>query len=66
MNTKVSVIFDCDVGYVEICLDKGNCYGRTVVDFSGITGKKPNALVGSTLNLDRFWNMLEENLKRLN
>ena len=59
-------LFEVKEGYVEICLDKGNCYGRTVVDFSGITGKRPNALVGITLDHSGFWNMLEENLKRLN
>lgn len=58
-------IFETKPAYVEICLDKGPCYGRTVCDFYGTTGKKPNALVGMGLNLKRFWDLVEENLRRL-
>lgn len=58
-------IFETKPAYVEICLDKGSCYGRTVCDFFGTNGKKPNALVGMGLNLERFWNLVEENLRRL-
>lgn len=58
-------LFDMKPAYVEICLDKGNCYGRSVVDFSSIYGKAPNALVGTGLKLPEFWDFLEENLKRL-
>ena len=58
-------IFETKPAYVEVCLDKGSCYGRTVCDFYGIAGKEPNALVGIGLNLERFWNLVEENLRRL-
>lgn len=58
-------IFETKPAYVEVCLDKGSCYGRTVCDFYQITGKKPNALVGMGLDLARFWDLVEENLRRL-
>lgn len=59
-------LFEVKPGYVEVCLDKGNCYGRTVVDFSGICGKKPNALVGTGVHLSEFWDYVEERLSNLN
>lgn len=58
-------IFETKPAYVEVCLDRGCCYGRTVCDFFGATGRKPNALVGMGLNLPAFWNLVEENLRRL-
>lgn len=59
-------IFKVSPAYVEVCLDRGPCYGRTVCDFCRITGKEPNALVGTGLDLPRFWDLVEENLRRLN
>ena len=58
-------LFEVKPTYVEICLDKGNCYGRSVVDFYGICGKEPNALVGTGLDKGAFWDFLEENLRML-
>ncbi len=59
-------IFETKPAYVEVCLDKGICYGRTVCDFHGVTKKQPNALIGMGLNLEEFWNFVEENIKNLN
>lgn len=59
-------IFEMKPAYVELCLDKGPCYGRTVCDIVGRSGKEPNALVGLGLDLVRFWDLVEENLRRLN
>mgnify|MGYP002618982341 CR=1 FL=1 len=59
-------LFTTKPAYVEICMDKGPRYGRTVCDFYGISGKEPNALVGTGIDLPEFWNFIEENLKRLN
>lgn len=58
-------IFETQPAYVNICLDKGCCYGRTICDFTGMSGKKPNALVGTGLHLEKFWDLVEENLRRL-
>lgn len=58
-------IFQTKPAYVEVCLDRGPCYGRTVCDFYGVSGKEPNALVGMGLDLEKFWDLVEENLRRL-
>lgn len=58
-------IFETKPAYVEVCLDKGSCYGRTVCDFFETGGRKANASVGMGLNLVRFWDLVEENLRRL-
>lgn len=46
--------------YTEIEIRSERCYGRTVCDFFGITGKEPNAKVAVTLDKERFWNLVEE------
>lgn len=58
-------IFETKPAYVEVCLDKGSCYGRTVCDFFGSSNQEPNALVGMGVKLERFWDLVEENLSRL-
>lgn len=45
--------------YTEIDLEHGPSYGRTVCDWSGYMGKTPNSKVGITLDLDKFWDMVE-------
>ena len=52
--------------FVEVDINRGPCYGRTVCDTIGNTGRKPNARVGLGLDLGRFWDLVEENLRRLN
>ena len=59
-------LFTTKPAYVELCLDKRPCYGRTVCDFTGMSGKEPNALVGIGIDLPRFWDFIEENLRTLN
>lgn len=46
--------------YVEVDVHEGPCYGRTVCDELGVTGKKPNAKVGVGIDTARFWNLVEE------
>jgi len=41
------------------------CYGRTVVDVHGLTGRPPNALVGVKLDFDRFWDLVIDALGQL-
>ena len=50
--------------YVEIDVNEGPCYGRTVCDELGITGKTPNAKVGTRIDTPRFWNRVEECIRR--
>ncbi len=50
--------------FTEVDISRGPSYGRTVCDFIGNTGKKPNALVGITLDLERFWDLIEETIAK--
>jgi purine nucleosidase len=39
--------------------------GMTVTDFSGRLGHPPNAKVATTLNVERFWNLMVDALQRI-
>ncbi|MBR1759311.1 MAG: nucleoside hydrolase [Lachnospiraceae bacterium] len=56
-------VFEVKPAYVEVDLTKGPCYGRTVCDLIGRTGHEPNALVGCGLQLEKFWDIVEETLR---
>ncbi|GAA3431159.1 nucleoside hydrolase [Kutzneria kofuensis] len=43
---------------VEIELTGTHTRGATVVDLHRVTGRKPNALVATGLNVDRFWDLM--------
>lgn len=57
-------MFSCRPYYVEIECRGTSTRGRTVVDQSGVTGTKANALVALTVDADRFWAMLEAGLRQ--
>ena len=57
-------IFETRSMHVEIDLTHGPCYGRTVCDPNGRTGKGANALVGLGLDLGSFWDLVEKTLRR--
>ncbi|MGN1398418.1 MAG: nucleoside hydrolase [Erysipelotrichaceae bacterium] len=59
------MIFTMKKAYVEICLDKGNCYGRTVCDFTKVNLHKANALVATGLDLQAFWDFVAMQLSKL-
>ena len=46
--------------YTVIDISHGPGYGRSICDWSGYLGKKPNSKVGITLDLEKFWDMVEE------
>ena len=50
--------------FVQVDLTQGPCYGRTVCDFVHRLGKPENALVGTGLDLEKFWDIVEETLRR--
>ena len=50
--------------YTEVDIEHGPSYGRTVCDFIGNTGRQPNALVGITLDLPKFWDLIAETLAK--
>ncbi len=57
-------VFTTKPAYVELELNHGPSYGRTVCDFVGRMGHAPNALVGTGIDLVRFWDIVEETLRR--
>ena len=51
--------------FVEIDTNRyGPCYGRTVCDANDRYHKKPNATVGLSIDLDHFWDLVEDTLRR--
>lgn len=50
--------------YVEVDINSGPCYGRTVCDELGVLGKPANAKVGITIDTARFWDLVEECVRK--
>lgn len=46
--------------YTEIELRSELCYGRTVCDYFGVLNKEPNTEVALKLDVDKFWDIVEE------
>ncbi|HBP7926449.1 TPA: ribosylpyrimidine nucleosidase [Escherichia coli] len=46
--------------YVEVDVNSGPCYGRTLCDELGVLGKPANTKVGITIDTDWFWGLVEE------
>ena len=57
-------LFEMKPMNVQIDIDHGISYGRSVADYYHCTGLKENALVGISLKRDEFWDFVEETLKR--
>jgi ribosylpyrimidine nucleosidase len=49
--------------YVNVEIQRGICYGQTVCDVRDITKKTPNVRVAMDIDLDKFWNIVEECIK---
>lgn len=49
--------------YTEIELRSEKCYGRTICDYFNTTKKEPNSKVATTLDVEKFWNIVEECIK---
>lgn len=50
--------------HVEIDITGGMSHGRTNCDYFNLTDKAKNANVGVELNIERFWNVVENALKQ--
>ena len=57
-------IYNCQDMFVEVDLSKGPGYGRTVCDMNNRFHKEPNVKVGLSLDLAKFWDLVEETLRR--
>ncbi len=51
--------------FVEIETAPGPTQGMTIVDWWGVTGREPNALVMNSLDADRYYDLLVERIGRL-
>ena len=51
---------DPSVRLIAMDVNEGPCYGRTVCDELGVTKKAPNVRVGTGIDTDRFWDLVEE------
>ena len=64
----VSVIDDSVVKYkkvyVEVDINRGCSYGRTVCDIGGVLKKEPNVCVGVEIDVDKFWDIVEKAYKK--
>lgn len=52
--------------YSEVEIRSEKCYGRTLCDYFGVTKNKPNSKVSIKLDVDKFWNIVEECMKLYN
>ncbi|MBR2827551.1 MAG: ribosylpyrimidine nucleosidase [Erysipelotrichaceae bacterium] len=50
--------------HVDVELDKGLGYGRTICDVNDRYHAEKNVTVGLSLDLDKFWDLVEETLRR--
>lgn len=46
--------------FSEIEIRSERCYGRTLCDYFGVTGKAPNSKVCVKLDVEKYWNIVEE------
>ena len=53
-------IFETQEMYVEIDINRGPCYGRTVCDELYVLGQPSNVKVGKKINAEHFWDLVEE------
>lgn len=51
-------LFETKDMYVEIDINRGPSYGRSVCDWYDVIDKAPNCTVGITLDLPKFWDMI--------
>lgn len=59
-------IFQMKEMYAQIDTTGSVGYGASFCDSWGCSKKKPNALVGVSLDLNRFWNLIEETIRLYN
>ncbi len=57
-------IYETKKAWVDIDLDKGYGYGRTICDMNNRYNKQPNCTIGINVDLEAFWDIVEETLRR--
>ena len=51
--------------YVQVDINHGPCYGRTICDYYGQSGKPANVTVGLAVDLDKFWDIVAQSIAKL-
>lgn len=49
--------------HTEIELRSDKCYGRTLCDYYGVTGKTPNSEVALKIDCPKFWDLIYDTIK---
>lgn len=52
--------------HTEIELRSTLCYGRTVCDYFGVTGKEPNVEVAVDIDTEKYWEIIRDTLEMYN
>ncbi|MBO0411164.1 ribosylpyrimidine nucleosidase [Enterococcus hulanensis] len=52
--------FETQEMFVEVDINRGPCYGRTVCDELNVLNKQSNTKVGKKIDAERFWDLVEE------
>ena len=56
-------LFDMQDMFVEVDINRGPCYGRTVCDELNVLKQTPNAKVGKKINRDGFFDLVADCIK---
>lgn len=56
-------LFDMQDMFVEVDINRGPCYGRTVCDELNVLKQTPNAKVGKKINRDSFFDLVADCIK---
>jgi len=57
-------LFETQAMYVQVDINRGPCYGRTVCDELNVLKQAPNAKVGRKIDHDGFFDLVEECIKK--
>ena len=50
--------------YSEVEIRSEKCYGRTICDYFYVTGKEPNSRIAVEIDQEKFWDIVEDCLRR--
>ena len=59
---------DFEVQFVNIEIENKSryCDGRTIIDLTGASQRKPNAFVAKKMNLEKFWKNMMDSIEKCN
>ena len=57
-------MFEVKEMFVEVDINRGPCYGRTVCDESNVMKEEPHAKVGTAIDAEAFFELVEECIRK--